>query len=88
MNTETALWIGIGLIAVLAALYAWKHSAKPKPTPIPPTDHPRVWIALDRRVAELKAEIAKAKASKKRHSHLVAELQALMNRKLLWEQGA
>ena len=33
-----------------------------RPKPVPPTDHPRIWIALDRRVKELKAEIAKAKA--------------------------
>ena len=86
MTTDTFIGLGLLLAAVLVGLLAWKRATKP--APIPPTDHPRVWIALDRRVAELRAEIATLKARKKKHSHLVAELQALMNRKLLWEQGA
>ena len=85
MATSTFIGLGLLLVAVLAGLLAWKRATKPAPEPI---DQPRVWVALDRRVAELKAEISKAKASKKRHSHLQAELQQLVARRLIWERGA
>jgi len=86
VTTSTVIWLGLFLASLLAVALAWRHAAKPAPAQ--PTAEPRAWPALDRRTAELKAEIARLKRQKKRHSHLVAELQTLTNRRLLWEQGA
>lgn len=52
-------------------------------------DIARAKIARDDfRAQELKAEIARLKARKKKHGHLVAELKAITERRLLWERGA
>ena len=99
MTTQFVIWAGLVLALLLAGAYAWKLAwnrsaaiawAKACDTKLDAADKLQAAKRArdDFRAAELRREIASLKASKKKHSHLVAELQALMNRKLLWEQGA
>jgi len=99
MSTQFAIWAGLVLALLLAGAYAWKKTADAiafsrwQKSHLDMMEAARKLQAAKRArdeflAAELRREIAKAKASKKKHSHLVAELQTLTNRRLLWEQGA
>jgi len=84
MTTPVFIGLGLLLTVILVGVLAYLKALKRKGV----ENRWQEAYADKLACAHLKAEIAKLKRQKKRFSHLEAELQAIMNRRLLWEQGA
>ena len=99
MTTPVFIGLGLLLAVILFGLLAWRKARDAANTEAWQRAYEDKLVKAEAvqlaarcrdnfRIAELKTDIAKAKSQKKRHSHMQAELQALMNRRLLWERGA